>query len=80
MDYAGFSPHRQGRIHLWCPACHLKRSNMPRTDVDPPRAVLAQVLCPRCADRFAVKDDSATYLDARGRIVPWDEALAGGQG
>ncbi len=73
MEYAGFHPLRPGRIHLWCPECRRKLSNMPRTEIDPPRAALAQVLCPRCADLLAVKDDSARYLDSRGREVPWDE-------
>ena len=77
MDYAGFAPHRPGRIHLWCPECHRKLSNTPRSEMDPARAILAHVLCPRCADRLAVKDSSADYLDARGRRVPWDERERG---
>lgn len=73
ISFVGFTPHREGRIHLWCPACHRKLSNMPRAQHDPPRAVLAQVLCPRCADHLAAKDDSVNYLDARGKPVPTEE-------
>ena len=69
IPYAGFAEHRPGKIHLWCPECKRKLSNMPRAEVDPPRAVLAQVLCPHCADRVGAKDDSARYLTARGKVT-----------
>lgn len=72
LGYVGFKPHRSGRLHLFCPRCKRKLSNMPRRHDDPLRAVLAQVLCPRCADEVGAKDDSATYLDARGKVVPWE--------
>jgi hypothetical protein len=75
MEFIGYRPLRAGRIHLWCPECHRKMSNVPRTDVDPPRAALAHVLCPRCADTLGVKDDSASYLDRNGKRVPWDEGV-----
>ena len=64
--YIGFKPLRSGCIHMWCPVCKRRFSNMPRTEHDPRRAVLLQLTCPRCPDMGA-KDDYGVYLDARGR-------------
>jgi hypothetical protein len=41
LDYVGFSRLRPGRIHLLCPSCGRKQSNVPRS-VDP-EPVLGQV-------------------------------------
>lgn len=65
IGYAGYAPHRPGRIHLFCPACRRKQSNTPRTRLDPPKAVLARVLCGRCD--VGTKDGGQSFLNAYGR-------------
>jgi hypothetical protein len=57
---------------MFCPRCKRKLSNVVRWEHDPPRAVLAQALCPRCSDEVGEKDATASYLDANGKVVPWD--------
>ncbi len=46
----GFHPLRPGRIHLWCPKCHRKLSNVKRAEYDPEAAVVAAIWCPNCVD------------------------------
>lgn len=70
-EWIGFNRLRKGRIHLFCPGCKRKMSNMPRTNVDPPRAVLCHVYCDRCAD--GAKDPPVDYFTARGRRMSFDE-------
>jgi hypothetical protein len=71
MEWLGYKPLRPGRIHLWCPECKRKMSNVERSEYDPPRAVMCHVLCDRCADRLGAKDASMDYLDAGGKRVEW---------
>lgn len=70
LDYVGFAKLRPGRIHLFCPGCKRKMSNIPRLDHDPKRAVLAHVYCERCSQ--GCKDDFGGYFDALGREVNWE--------
>ena len=63
--YVGFAAHRPGRIHMFCPRCHRKMSNMPRDKFDPPKAVLVHVFCERCS--VGGKDNSQTFLAANGK-------------
>jgi hypothetical protein len=65
LGYVGFKPHRSGRIHLFCPGCRRKLSNMPRDKYDPPKAVLVKVFCDNCS--VGGKDSSQHFRDARGR-------------
>lgn len=66
LEYAGFRKLRPNRIHVFCPRCGRKQSNMPRDpESDPPRAVLVHVYCDRCS--AGCKDVPMTFLDARGR-------------
>ena len=71
LEYAGYHPHRKGMMHLYCPSCGLKRSNLPRAEYDPPTAVLAHVPCERCSEGCKV-DGPSLYLDANGLSVDWD--------
>lgn len=66
LDYIGFKKLRAGRIHLFCPACGRKMSNMPRDPGDPPTAVLAHVYCD-CQQ--GNKDPGMSFFDAYGREV-----------
>lgn len=72
LDYIGFKPHKPGRIHLYCPPCGRKLSNMPRDTHDPPTAVLAHVLCEKCSR--GMKGDDVGFLDAKGKFVYWQPA------
>jgi hypothetical protein len=65
QDYVGYQKLRPGRIHLFCPGCGRKMSNVRRDSLDPPDAVLARVSCERCSE--GCKDSSQTFLDADGR-------------
>jgi hypothetical protein len=65
LEYVGYKPHRPGRIHLFCPRCKRKMSNMPRQAMDPPTAVLVHVFCESCSQ--GGKDSSQTFLDSTGR-------------
>jgi ribosomal protein L37E len=48
LPWAGFSPLRKGRIHVFCPRCHRKVSNAIRGEYDPLRATLVHTWCDRC--------------------------------
>ena len=65
LDYIGYAKHRSGRIHLFCPRCKRKMSNVQRDRLDPPKAVLAQVFCENCS--AGGKDSGQTFLDANGK-------------
>jgi hypothetical protein len=65
LSYVGYAKLRPGRIHLFCPGCHRKMSNMPRDKYDPPKAVLCHVFCDSCS--VGGKDSSQRFLDAAGR-------------
>lgn len=68
--FVGYAKLRPGRIHLFCPTCKRKMSNVPRNQGgnypdDPPRAVLAHVHCEKCS--MGSKDGDMTFMDANGR-------------
>jgi hypothetical protein len=61
---AGFRVLKPGRIHMRCPECGRKQSNMTRADYDHPTAFMMELLCDRCdAGCFP----TPTYFDSRGR-------------
>jgi hypothetical protein len=62
----GFAKLKAGCIHLECPACGRKMSNVPRCDWDPPDAVLAVLLCDKSKCSAGCKDSGADYYDANG--------------
>ena len=72
VGYVGFKKHRLGYIHLFCPQCGRKMSNVPRWEHDPPQAVLAHIPCEECSQGCKVEGASA-YLDANGRFLEWDD-------
>jgi len=78
LPYVGFRPLRPGRIHVFCPDCGCKLSNLRRVDYDPPTAVLVHIPCERCSQGCKV-DGPDKYLDAYGEEV-WvdDHEVAGG--
>lgn len=72
LEYVGYAKLRPGRIHLLCPVCGRKMSNVERDQYDPPSAVLAHVHCERCSQGCKI-EGAAGWLDARGRWVdPFD--------
>ena len=69
LPYAGYQPIRRGRIHLLCPACGRKQSNVPRQEepvADPRTAVLAVTLCDGDCSA-GIKDSEMRFRDSRGR-------------
>ncbi len=75
-DWVGLAPLRKDRIHLYCPGCGRKQSNMNRTEFDPPTAEIAHVYCEKCS--VGAKDSPVFYLDAQGCFLS-DAALAAGE-
>lgn len=71
MEWAGFARLRTGCVHVWCPRCKRKLSNMPRQKFDPPRATLVHSFCERCSQ--GCKDTPEWYFTARGKQIGWDE-------
>ena len=67
----GFNLLREDKIHLRCPGCGRKQSNMPRDANDPPMAVVAEIFCERCG--VGGKDMPTTFLDSNGDEV-WTDA------
>ena len=65
--WAGYDTLRPGRIHLLCPGCKRKMSNVPRQPLDPPKAEMCHVHCERCS--AGSKDCGMSYLDAGGRYI-----------
>lgn len=69
IPYIGFRPLRPGRIHIYCPGCGRKMSNIERSADDPARAVLMHCLCERCGQ--GCKSDGVVYMDTDGQEVAW---------
>jgi hypothetical protein len=65
LPWAGYQKHRKGRLHLFCPACHRKMSNVPRGPMDPPSAVLSHTYCERCSE--GCKESPELFFDEQGR-------------
>lgn len=68
----GFRPLRPGRIHMRCPRCGRKQSNVVRQKFDHPTAFMFEELCDKCD--HGCKDIVPDYFDKRGRRlrVPYD--------
>lgn len=63
-----FKPLRDGKIHMRCLRCGSTRSNMDRSQFDPPAAVvMALNYCPRC-DRGGGFEET-TYYDACNKEI-----------
>ena len=67
----GWGKLRDGKIHLRCPKCGMKRSNNDRQPHDPPAAFLAELQCPECVGGDF--GGSETYFDASGHELPDEE-------
>lgn len=67
LQWVGFAALRQGRIHVWCPKCHRRLSNVQRQPRDPLSAELVHCYCYRCAS--GCKDTPEYYFDGEGRRV-----------
>ena len=73
VEWSGFKKLMTGRIHLFCPRCRRKMSNVPRSDYDPRRATLVHTFCPKCGN--GGKDAESTFFDAKGKEIPWTEVM-----
>ena len=62
----GFKPLKPGKIHLLCPKCGRKQSNMDRADYDSANAVLLEVGCPKCDNGDF---EQLSYYDSKGNEV-----------
>ena len=69
----GFKPLKPGKIHLRCYECHRLRSNMRREEGDPPTAVVAEILCPKCCDDLGAMEPETSYLNQEGNELFYDE-------
>jgi hypothetical protein len=67
LPWAGFAQLRAGRIHVWCPSCHRRLSNMERQAEDPPTAELVHCWCDKCS--AGCKDTPMYYYDGNGDRV-----------
>jgi hypothetical protein len=65
----GFKPLKLGRIHLECPHCGRKMSNMERAEYDPPHAVLMVMPCDKYRCSGGCKIDGGDYYDAGGEQI-----------
>jgi|GEM_PF-5404939 len=66
---SGFRKLMPGHIHLRCPHCGRKQSNMRRGKYDPPKAMLAETLCERCCVSLGALEPGVEYYDAKGNSV-----------
>jgi|HubBroStandDraft_4_1064222.scaffolds.fasta_scaffold532577_3 hypothetical protein len=65
----GFKPLRAGRIHLYCPRCKRKMSNMARAEHDPTQAALLVVPCSKYECSGGCKIEGGDYLDSHGKEI-----------
>lgn len=69
VDWLGYQRLRKGRIHVYCPKCGRKMSNVERGKYDPPSAELVHTHCDRCG--AGGKESDETFFDGRGRQISW---------
>lgn len=63
------------KITLWCPNC--KRTMVAdRERHDPPRAVVAEILCPECCDELLAHEPTTDYRDKDGKYISFEEGCA----
>jgi len=65
----GFAPLRTGRIHLLCPQCGRKMSNVLRSDFDPPNAALYVIPCDKSRCSGGCKIEGGDYFSADGHPI-----------
>ena len=67
---SGFKPARPGRIHMRCPTCGRKQSNMLRhPEHDHPTAYMVEIECDNCGQ--GNKGDCPTYYTRNGREIDY---------
>jgi hypothetical protein len=67
---SGFHKARPGKIHMRCPKCGRKQSNMDRSaEHDHPTAYLMELLCDACG--MGCKDDAPTYYTRQNRVIDY---------
>ena len=66
-DWAGFKPLRAGHIHVFCPKCRRRMSNVPKLPDDPDKAELVHEWCDRCSS--GCKDTPAYFFNGRGKRI-----------
>jgi hypothetical protein len=67
----GWKPLRSDRIHVYCPHCGRKMSNMPRADYDPPKAIVVAAVCDKCSMGCKI-DGPDAYYGRNGRRLVWE--------
>ena len=63
----GFHKTKKGKIHLRCPYCGRKTSNVDRQDYDPEKAFLVEIACDNCCQ--GCKDNPQYYYDKKGKEI-----------
>ncbi len=71
IPFVGYAKLRAGRIHIFCPRCHRKMSNVARDKNDPPNAALIHVWCGEPCGSGGWIEGPTAYLDANGRFLDW---------
>lgn len=72
--FDGYRKLKPGHIHLRCPGCGRKVSNVPKAEYDPKSAALLLILCGkdnRCGSGGFI--EGGDYFDAKGELVKWWE-------
>lgn len=70
----GYRPLKPGRIHMRCPTCGRKVSNVPRSGYDPHDAALLVIPCARdnkCGAGGFI--EGGDYFDKNGELIKWWE-------
>lgn len=71
LEWAGFKPLRAGHIHIFCPKCRRRLSNIPKLPTDPPNATLCHSWCLRCSQ--GCKECPEYFFDHRGKRIYADD-------
>lgn len=61
---------KPGKIHLRCPYCGRKMSNMERAEWDVPEAFLCEIGCDRCS--MGCKEPTPYYFTEDGKEILYD--------
>ena len=60
------------KITLVCPNCHMTME-ADRMSYDPPRAAVAEILCPECCDDLLAHEPTTDYKDKDGEYITFEE-------
>lgn len=70
----GFNKSKEGRIHLRCFKCGRKHSNALRSEEDPQKAFLLEILCDKCG--MGCKDGFGGYFDKLGNELDYEDNIS----